>query len=106
MQIEVSAEDVLKGKADVLQQMLLSSAKIILNIDIDKLSSGISAGNTVYEFKGTPVEKIENCLDLVNDTLVDFNAAIRISGASLSYEELAEAKEAISDYGCEAYVIG
>lgn len=106
MQIEVSAEDIIKGKADVLQPMLLSSAKIILNIDIDKLSGGITVGNTVYEFKGTPAENIEKCLDLVNDKLVDFNAAIRISGASLNYEELAKAKEAISDYGCEAYVIG
>lgn len=106
MQIEVSAEDILKGKADVLQPMLLSSGNIILNIDLDKLSSGISDGNTVYEFSGTPVENIEKCLDLVNDKLVDFNAAIRLSGASLDYEELAEAKEAISDYGCEAYVIG
>lgn len=106
MQIEVSAEDILKGKADVLQPMLLSSGNIILNIDLDKLSGGISDGKTAYEFSGTPVENIEKCLDIVNDKLVDFNAVIRVSGASLKYEELAEAKEAISDYGCEAYVIG
>lgn len=106
MQIEISAEDILKGKADVLQPMLLSSGNIILNIDLDKLSGGISDGNTVYEFSGTNTEKIEKCLDLVNDKLVDFNAAIRLSGESLNYDELVEAKNALSDYGCKAYVIG
>lgn len=106
MQIEVSAEDILSGRADILQPMLLSSNNIILNIDLDKLSNGISNGNTLYEFKGTPAENIEKCLGFVNDKLVDFNVAIRLSGASMTSQELLEAKEIASDYGYEAFVIG
>lgn len=106
MQIEVSAADILSGKADVLQPMLLSSNNIVLNIDLDRLSKGVSAGGTLHEFNGTPAENVEKCLSLVNDVLIDFNTTVRISGDSLTTEELLEAKEAITPYGYKAFVIG
>ncbi len=106
MQLEVSAEDILCGRIDVLQPMLLSSNNIVLNIEINKLVAGITAGETVYEFKGTPTEMVEQCLVQVNGYIVDFNTTIRISGASLPQKEITSIKKVLSEYGYKSVVIG
>ncbi|MDE5854612.1 MAG: putative glycoside hydrolase, partial [Ruminococcus sp.] len=62
MFIEVSAYDVLSGKAEILQPMLLSANNIILNIDLDEMGNGVSDEHTFYEFKGSSTEKINKCL--------------------------------------------
>ena len=106
MFIEVSAYDVLSGKAEILQPMLLSANNIILNIDLDKIGNGVSDEHTFYEFKGSSTEKINKCLGFVDDKISDFNVTIRISGESLTTEELLNAKETIIDYGYNSFVIG
>ncbi|MDE5936401.1 MAG: hypothetical protein K2G83_03235, partial [Ruminococcus sp.] len=104
--IEVSATDVLRGNAEILQPVLLSASNIILNIDLDELSRGVSAEHTFYEFKGSSGEKTDKCLGFVSDKLSDFNVSVRISGESLTTEELLNAKEVIADYGYNSFVIG
>lgn len=106
MFIEVSAYDVLSGKAEILQPMLLSANNIILNIDLDKIGNGVSDEHTFYEFKGSSAEKTNKCLGFVNDKLSDFNVTVRISGKSLTTEELLNTKEVIADYGYNSFVIG
>lgn len=106
MQIEVTADDILCGRKDILQPMLLTSNNIILNIEIDKLGKGIAAGETLYEFKGSPSEMVEQCLVLVNGELVDFNTTVKISGATIPQQELTSIKKNISEYGYDSFVIG
>lgn len=106
MQIEVSAEDIIMGRTDILQPILLSSNNIILNIDIDVLNHGITKGENVYTFSGTAAEKVDQCLDMVNENLVDFNTAARISGGNLTTEEISEVRKVLLDYGYKAFVIG
>ena len=106
MQVEVSAEDIICGRKDILQPMLLSSNNIVLNIEINKLVSGIQAGENLYEFKGTPAEMVEQCLIQVNGDVVDFNTTVRISGASLPTAELTSIKKVLSEYGYKSVVIG
>lgn len=106
MFIEVSATDILSGNAEILQPMILSADNIILNINLDELSRGVSAEHTFYEFKGSSSEKTDKCLGFVSDKLSDFNVSVRISGESLTTEELLNAKEVIADYGYNSFVIG
>lgn len=106
MQIEVSAEDILCNRKDILQPMLLSSNNIILNIEMDRLANGIADGETIYEFEGSPAEMVEQCLILVNGDLVDFNTTIKISGMSISAQDLSDIKKAVSEYGYKSFVIG
>lgn len=106
MQIEITAEDILCGRKDVLQPMLLSSNNIVLNVEIDKLVNGFKVGETVYEFQGTPTEMVDQCLVQVNGDLVDFNTTVRISGASLPQTEISSIKKLLSEYGYKSVVIG
>lgn len=106
MQIEVSAEDIIMGRTDVLQPILLSANNIILNIDIDLLNSGITNGENVYTFNGSAAEKIDQCIGMVNEKLVDFNVAARISGGNLTVEEIFEVRKVLTEYGYKAFVIG
>jgi len=106
MMLEVNASDLLKGKNDVLQPMLLKVNTIILNIDLDLMSYGVYTGDTVYEFTGTPAENVRKMLDLVSEDVSDFNVAVRVSGTTLSTQEMLEAKEEIVGYGFDSYVLG
>lgn len=106
MFIEVSAADILGGNAEILQPMLLSVNTIVLNINIDELGDGVSDGHNYYEFKGTPAEKTEKCLGFVSESLSDFNVAVRISGSSLTIQELISVKEKIAEMGYNSFVLG
>ena len=106
MMIEVNASDLLKGKKDILQPMLLKVNNIILNIDLDFISYGVYTGDTVYEFNGTPAENVKKMLDLVGSDVEDFNVAVRVSGETLSTQDLLEAKEEIVECGYGSYVLG
>lgn len=106
MMLEVNASDLLKGKNDVLQPMLLKVNTVILNIDLDIMSYGVYTGDTVYEFTGTPAENVRKMLELVSEDVSDFNVAVRVSGTTLSTQEMLEAKEEIVGYGFDSYVLG
>lgn len=106
MYVEVSAADILRGNSDILQPMLLSANTVVLNIDVEELSWGVSDGHTLYEFSGTPAEITKKCLGFVSDKLSDFNVAVRISGSDTPAEELIKAKEEIAGYGYTSFVIG
>ena len=106
MMLEVNASDLLKGKNDVLQPMLLKVNTVILNIDLDIMSYGVYTGDTVYEFTGTPAENVRKMFELVSDDVSDFNVAVRVSGTTLSTQEMLEAKEEIVGYGFDSYVLG
>lgn len=106
MFIEVSADDILSKNADILQPILLSVNTIVLNINIDELGDGVSDGRNYYEFKGTPAEKAEKCLGFVAESLADFNFAVRISGKSLTTQELIAVREKITEMGYNSFVLG
>ncbi len=106
MFVEVSASDLLSGKGEVLQPMMLSTGTVVLNIDIDHLAAGISDGKTIYEFTGTPAEITEKALGFLADRFKDFNTVIRISGTGISTEELLKARDIARDKGYNSYVIG
>lgn len=106
MFIEVSAADILSKNADILQPILLSVNTIVLNINMDELGDGVSDGRNYYEFKGTPEEKAEKCLGFVTDSLEDFNFSVRVSGSSLTTQELIAVKEKIAGMGYDSFVLG
>lgn len=106
MMIEVSAAELLKGNTEILQPMLLNSKSLILNINLDVISYGVYAADTVYEFDGTPSDNVDKMLRLLSEDLTDFNVTVRISGESVSISELVKAKEKISSYGYNSFVIG
>lgn len=106
MMLEVNASDLLKGKDDVLQPMLLKVSSVILNIDLDLISYGVYTGDTVYEFTGTPSENVKKMLDLVSGDVEDFNVAVRVSGATLSTQDLIDTKDEIVEYGFDSYILG
>ena len=106
MMLEVNASDILQGKSDILQPMMLKVNTIILNIDLDLLSYGIYTDETVYEFTGTPAENVKKMLDLVSEDVEEFNVAVRVSGATLSTQDLLESMDEIVEYGYESFVLG
>ena len=106
MLLEVNAADLLTGRNDVIQPMLLKVNTIVLNIDLDAISYGVYTADTVYEFSGTPAENVKKMLGLVGDQLDGFNVAVRVSGTTAGIQELLDAKDEIVDCGYESYVIG
>ena len=106
MLIEVNAADLLQGKDDILQPMLLKVNTVILNIDLDSISYGVYTGDTVYEFTGTPAENVKKMLDLVSEDVDDFNVAVRVSGVTVSTQDMLEARDEIVEYGYDSYVLG
>lgn len=106
MQIEISAEDIIMGRTDVLQPILLSANNFILNVDIDVLNNGITKGEDIYTFSGSAAEKVDQCIGMLNEKLVDFNVAARISGGNLTEEEISEVRKVLTEYGYKAFVIG
>lgn len=106
MFIEVSAADIIKGNNDVLQPMLLNVHNIILNIDLDELSSGVYTDSTVYEFTGKASDKAVKAVDMVENALSDFNVAVRISGGSANMSEILEARDDLAEKGYKSFVIG
>ena len=106
MILEVNASDLLKGKTDILQPMLLKVNSVILNIDLDTISYGVYTDETVYEFTGTTADNVRKMLDLVSEDVEDFNVAVRVSGETLSTQDLLDAKDEIVEYGFDSYVLG
>lgn len=105
MRIEVSAVDILQGRKDILQPMLLSQNNIIVNIDVSSLVNGVAIGDVLYEFEGSPSQMVEQCLVRINADIADFNVTLKIIGASLPASEVVSIKKIAEDYGCEVYVI-
>jgi hypothetical protein len=108
MAVEIKASDILKGNKDVISEPLyLNVNSIILNIDIDEISYGVYTSSTVYEFKGTAAEKTKTMLSLVRNELKDYsNVTVRLSGVSVTPDELVKAKEVIGEFGFTSFVIG
>ncbi|MBQ8297267.1 MAG: hypothetical protein IJX77_05730 [Ruminococcus sp.] len=104
MMLEVSVIDLLQGNDAVIQPMLLDVSTIVLEIDFEEIGTMVEAGNTIYEFTGTPSENAEKAIGLVQHKLADYNVAVEFSGADTS--ELLEAKDVISDFGYTSFIIG
>lgn len=106
MFIEVSAAELIKGNNDILQPMLLNVKTVVLNIDIDELSNGVYSKDTVYEFTGKASDKAVKAIDMVEDSLTDFNVAVRISGDSANMSEILDARDELEEKGYKSFVIG
>jgi len=105
MMLEVSAVDILRNKAEVLDPMLLSVNTVVLDIDLDEIGSEVKNIATVYEFNGTPAENTVKMLGLAKDSLSDFNVVVRISG-TLSEEDAEEARQAVLQEGYNSFILG
>ena len=86
--------------------MLLNVKTVVLNIDIDELSNGVYSKDTVYEFTGKASDKAIKAIDMVEDSLADFNVAVRISGDSANMSEILEARDELAEKGYKSFVIG
>lgn len=106
MFVEVSAADIIRGSKDILQPMLLNVNTVVLNLNIDELSSGVYTSETVYDFSGSVTEKAEKAVKLVEGDLSDFNVVIRLSGNSSSMMELIEARDSLIKKGYSSFVLG
>lgn len=106
VQVEISAADILSGRGDVLQPMLLSATNVILRIDTDELSRGVSDGTALYEFTGSPGDTAIKCITLTADKLSEFNVSIRLTGSSLTVAQIMDAREKIAEYGYDSFIIG
>lgn len=102
MQVEISAADILGGRGDVLQPMLLSATSVILRVDIDEL--GNSAAQ--YDFSGSPGDIALKCITLTADKLSDFNVSVRLTGSSLTAAQVSDAREKIAEYGYDSFIFG
>ena len=103
--LEISASDILSGRAEVLQPMLLSISTIVLDINFDELYSINSPNGMLYEFTGTPAEKTLQALNFVKSSLSDYNIVIRLSGETVTDSELEEAKKVIQENGYQSYIL-
>lgn len=105
---EISATELLKGNKDLIAEPLYLNVKsIVVNVNIDEISSGVHTDTTVYEFTGTAADKTAKLLELLKDQLKDYEkAVIRLTGTSVGVDELLKAKEVIGDYGYESFIIG
>lgn len=106
MMLEVSAVDLLQGRDDVIQPMLLDVNTLVLNISFDEMGDAVAAEGTVYEFTGTPAENVSKAIGLVQHKLADYNVVIRISGEDLDRSGVSEIKEAAAGYGYTSFIIG
>ena len=104
--IEVSASDILKERADILNPDTLKVKNIIVNIDTDEIKNGVDDGKTVYEFSGTPSDIAEKMLGLICGSLGDYSVTIRISGENADFSELLKAKNKIAESGYNSFLIG
>lgn len=106
MIIEVSAADVISGKAEVLKPLFLDVDTIVLNINLDEISKGVDTGRTVYEFSGSVSENVMKMLELSESELSDFNVAVRISGGSNNTSDVLRAKDDIAEKGYTSFILG
>ncbi|MCM1507625.1 MAG: hypothetical protein NC177_10900 [Ruminococcus flavefaciens] len=106
MFIEVSASNVLSGKVEILKPLFLKADTVVLDIDLDDISKGVNTGSTVYEFSGTVSENIIKMLDLVKETLSDFNVVVRISAVSHNIPDMLRAKDDIAEMGYKSFILG
>ncbi len=106
MQVEISAADILGGRGDVLQPMLLSATNVILRVDVDELSRGVSDGTTLYEFTGSPGDMALKAMTLTSEKLSEFNVSIRLTGSSLTAAQVRDAREEIAEYGYDSFIFG
>lgn len=106
MFIEVSAADIIMENDDILQPMLLNVNNVVLDVNIDELSSGVHTADTVYDFSGTVSEKAEKAIGMVESDLSEFNVIIRMSGDSCSMMDFVEARDTLVKKGYESFILG
>lgn len=104
--LEVSAEDIIEGNAEVLKQELLSISTIVVNIDFDELYSIESDDGMIYEFAGTASENAKKVMRIIKEDIEGFDVVIRLSGDSLYESELEDVQETLSNMGYKSYILG
>ncbi len=105
MYLEVPAADILSGKSEILQPMLLKVNTLILDIDLDKIRYGVFTGDTVYDFSGTPSENVSKMLDLIYDSISGFNVVVKITGNDYNQSDIEKAVEILSEHNISSYII-
>lgn len=105
MMLEVSASDIVKGNAEVLQPMMLSVSTLVVDIDYDELKQGIQTSDTLYEFTGKAEENTKKLIDMIKDKLEGYNVIVKISGLRAGSVEFGEAKYVLQGYGYNSFII-
>ncbi|MDE6426503.1 MAG: putative glycoside hydrolase [Ruminococcus sp.] len=105
MLIEVDSADILSGKAEILN-FSKKTDTIVLDINLDGISTGVNTGSTVYEFNGTPTENIAKMLYLVSGDISGFNVIVRISGTSCNTSDLLRAVYDMAETGYNSFILG
>ena len=105
MLLEVSAADILSGKSDIMQPMLLKVNTIVLSIDLDKIRYGVFTGDTVYEFSGTPAENVSKMLDLISDSISGLNVVVKITAQNYNQSDIDKAIEILAEHNINSYII-
>ena len=105
MMLEVSASDIVKGSAEVLQPMMLNVSTLVLNIDYNELKQGIQTPDTLYEFTGKAEENTEKLIDMIKDKLEGYNVIVKISNLRAGSAEFGEAKYVLQGYGYNSFIL-
>lgn len=105
MMLEVSAADILSGKSDIMQPMLLKVNTLILDINIDEIKYGVSTGDTVYDFSGAAAYNVDKMLDLIWDEISGFNVVVKITGQNYNPSDTARIVEKLSEREINSYIL-
>lgn len=105
MLLEVSAADILSGKCEIMQPMLLKVNTVVLTIDLDKIRFGVFTGDTVYEFSGTAAENVSKMLDLVSDSVSGLNVVAKITAQNYNQSDIDKAIDILAEHNINSYII-
>ena len=102
--LEVSAEDIAKGCAEVFRPGLLSTVMLVVNIDFDNLYTLETTEGKTYHFTGDTASKAKKLMRIIKEDIKDFKVIIRLSGENLYEEDLEETKSELIKLGYESYI--
>ena len=103
--LEVSAEDIAKGCAEVFRPGLLSTVMLVVNIDFDNLYTLETTEGKTYHFTGDTASKAKKLMRIIKEDIKDFKVIIRLSGENLYEEDLEETKSELIKLGYESYIL-
>ncbi|MDE5582284.1 MAG: putative glycoside hydrolase [Ruminococcus sp.] len=106
MFIEISACDLISGKAEIMQSEVVLADKIVLDINLDDIAGGVDTGQTVYEFEGNVSENVTKMLGLSEEFLDGYSIAVRISGKYSNIADIMRTADDIKEMGYTSFILG
>jgi len=103
--LEVSAEDIVEGNAEVFRPELLSTSMLVVHIDFDNLYTLETSEGKVYEFTGDTASNAKKIMRIIKKDIENFKVIIRLSGDNFYEEDLEDAKSELIKLGYESYIL-